>query len=315
MTSAATDEARAFNADLEERLGELPPPWSFPIDQVRQARREGKGVFPPPTFRDHARWHEIDGPTGPIRLRIVAPQTREATGAYLHIHGGGWTLGTADEQDVRLEELAEATGLAAVSVEYRLAPEHPHPAGPDDCEAAARWLLGGGAGELGVPALFAIGGESAGAHLSALTLLRLRARGEDGFSVANLVFGAFDLSITPSARAWGDTNLVLSTPIIEWFGDQYLPGVGAEERRDPAVSPLYADLSGLPPALFTIGTRDPLLDDSLFMAARWAHAGNESELDVIDEAIHAFNYFDLEITRRSTERQSAFLRAALGVRR
>lgn len=313
MTSA-TDEARTFNADLEERLRELPPPWTVPIEQVRQARREGKGAFPAPVYRDHARWHEIEGPAGPLRLRVLAPRTRAATGVYLHIHGGGWTLGTADEQDARLEELAEATGLVAASVEYRLAPEHPHPAGPDDCEHAARWLLDGGAAELDAPARFAIGGESAGGHLSALTLLRLRdgVRG-DGFAAANLVFGAFDLSGAPSVRSWGDRNLVLSTPIVEWFCDQYLPGRSEEECRDPAISPLYADVRGLPPALFTVGTQDPLIDDSLFMAARWKHAGNRAELDVIDEAIHAFNYFDLEITRRSHARQYAFLRTALGI--
>lgn len=307
----AAEEARTFNADLEERSRALPMPWTAPIEAVREARRAGKGVFPAPVFADHARWHEIDGRDGPVELRVIAPQTRAATGVYLHIHGGGWTLGTADEQDVRLAGLAEATGLVVASVEYRLAPEHPHPAGADDCEDAARWLLdGGGAAALGAPERFAIGGESAGGHLSALTLLRLR---DERLAAANLVFGAFDLSLTPSARSWGDTYLVLSTPIIEWFSEQYLPGVSAEERRDPEISPLYADLAGLPPALFTVGNRDPLLDDTLFMAARWAQAGNRAEVDVIDEAIHAFNYFDLEITRRSHERQFAFLRQALGI--
>jgi acetyl esterase len=309
MADAAA-EARAFNADLEERSRALPMPWTAPIEQVRQARREGRGVFPAPQYRDHARWHEIDGRDGRIALRVVAPQTRAAAGVYLHIHGGGWTLGTADEQDWRLEALAEATGLVAASVEYRLAPEHPHPAAADDCEDAARWLLGGGAAELGAPERFAIGGESAGGHLSALTLLRLR---DARLAAANLVFGAFDLSLTPSARSWGDTYLVLSTPIIEWFSEQYLPGVGAEERRAPEVSPLYADLAGMPPALFTVGDRDPLLDDTLFMAARWGQAGSRADLDVVAEGIHAFNYFDLAITRRSHERQFAFLREALGI--
>jgi acetyl esterase/lipase len=311
--AGAADEARAFNADLEERSRALPMPWEVPLDAVRQARAEGRGVFPKPVYADHARWIEVDGRDGPLRLRVIAPREREVTGAYLHIHGGGWTLGTADEQDMRLAALADATGLVTASVDYRLAPEHPHPAGPDDCEDAALWLLGGGADELGSPARFAIGGESAGGHLSALTLLRLRARGGPTFAAANLVFGAFDLSGTPSARAWGDRYLVLSGPIIDWFGDQYLPGVSPEERRDPAISPLYADLTGLPPALFTVGDQDPLLDDTLFMHARWRQAGNAAELDVIDEAIHAFNYFDLEIARTSEARQAAFLAQALGV--
>ncbi|MGZ6697103.1 MAG: alpha/beta hydrolase [Solirubrobacteraceae bacterium] len=314
MTSAI-DEARAFNAELEERLKALPPVWSVPVEQIREARREGRGAFPAPVFRDHARWLEIEGRGGPIRLRVLAPQTREPAGAFLHMHGGGWTLGTADEQDPRLEALAEDTGLVALSVEYRLGPEHPHPAGPEDCEDAALWLLERGAAELGVPARFAIGGESAGGHLSALTLLRLRDRrgGECGFGAASLVFGVFDLSISPSARAWGDRYLVLSTPVIEWFAEQYLPGMAPEERRDPAISPLYADLADLPPALFTVGTRDPLLDDTLFMEARWRAAGNRSELDVIEEAIHGFPMFDLQITAAWRDRQHAFLRDVLGL--
>jgi acetyl esterase/lipase len=312
--TTATDEARAFNADLEQRSRALPMPWEAPIGVVREARAEGRGVFPKPEYADHARWVEIGGRNGPLRLRVIAPRDREITGAFLHIHGGGWTLGTADEQDMRLVQLADTTGLVTASVDYRLAPEHPHPAGPDDCEDAALWLLDGGAAELGAPDRLAIGGESAGGHLSALTLLRLRAsRGTTGFAAANLVFGAFDLSGTPSARAWGDRYLVLSGPIIDWFGGQYLPGLTPEERRDPWISPLYADLAGLPPALFTVGDQDPLLDDTLFMHARWTQAGNAAELDVIAEAIHAFNYFDLEIAHRSEARQAAFLREALGV--
>jgi acetyl esterase len=102
-----------------------------------------------------------------------------------------------------------------------------------------------------------------------------------------LTYGAFDLSMSPSARLWGERNLVLSTPIIEWFTELYLPGTTPEERRDPDISPLYADLSGMPPAVFTVGTQDPLLDDTLFMEARWRAAGHETELHVWPEAPHA----------------------------
>ncbi len=223
-------------------------------------------------------------------------------------------LGSADGQDTRLWHLVEATGLCAVSVEYRLAPEHPHPAGADDCEDAAVWLAREGAGELGAPPVLAIGGESAGAHLAVLTLLRLR----DGhglgaaFRAANLVYGVYDLSGTPSRRLWGDRNLILSSPLMEWFADCYLPGLSREERRDPGISPLYADLDGLPPALFTVGTLDPLLDDSLLLDARWRAAGNESELRVYREAVHAFNLFEeLGIARLSNAEQADFLRERL----
>jgi acetyl esterase/lipase len=230
-------------------------------------------------------------------------------GLYLHFHGGGWTLGACDEQDPRLRELAEATGLAALSVDYRLAPEHPFPAAADDCEDAALWLLDGALAELGVPARLTIGGESAGAHLSVLTLLRLRdGHGVVGaFEAATLLYGCFDLSLTPSARAWGDRDLVLSRPIINWFGDLFLPGKSLEERRDPGVSPLYADLRALPPALFSVGELDPLIDDSLFMHARWLAAGNDAELQVWPESAHAFMAFPLELSRRALAAQHAFL--------
>src|SRR5690606_24582730 len=118
---------------------------------------------------------------------------------YLHIHGGGWVLGAADQQDVLLQRIAEGAGVAVVSVDYRLAPEHPFPAAPDDCAAAASWVLENAASEWGTERLL-VGGESAGAHLTALTLLRLRDRmgAPDAVSAANLVFGAYDLSMTPS---------------------------------------------------------------------------------------------------------------------
>ena len=217
-------------------------------------------------------------------------------------------LGAADQQDVRLEAISNALGIAVISVEYRLAPEHPFPAAIDDCEAVARWLLDGAAAELGSERLL-IGGESAGAHLSVLTLLRLRDTGADvdRFLGANLSYGAYDLGGTPSQRSWGERNLVLSGPIVDWFIEQCLPGTSVEQRQDPSLSPLYADLAGLPPALFSVGTLDMLLDDSLFMAARWESAGNRAELEIYPEAIHGFNGFPSQVTTVANGRQDAFL--------
>jgi acetyl esterase/lipase len=239
---------------------------------------------------------------------VLAPEGA-ATGVYLHVHGGGWTFGAADLQDERLWGIARDTGLVAVSVDYRLAPEHPYPAAPDDCEDAALWLLDGGAEQLGAPARFTIGGESAGAHLSVVTLLRLRDR--QAFAAANLVYGVFDLTHSPSSRRWGTRNLGLSTPQMRWFVDNFLPGMDAEARRAPDVSPLYADLRDLPPALFTVGTQDPLLDDTLFMHARWSAAGNEAVLRVYEEAAHGFNAYPIAIADRSLAEQRRFLREAL----
>jgi acetyl esterase len=297
-------ETRAFNAGLEQILQGMPPVHTVPAEKTRRARRADGGIFPAPVYLPEARWERIAGRDGEIPLRIVEPDG-DARGAYLHFHGGGWTLGAADLQDPALKAAAEATGLVMVSVDYRLAPEHPYPAGPDDCEDAARWLLEQFDGRR------AIGGESAGAQLAVVTLVRLRDRcgiaPREAFDAANLVFGPFDLTGTPSRVLWGERELVLSDPMMAWFVANYVPGLTDEERRQPDVSPPYADLRELPPALFTCGTLDPLLDDSLFMEARWRSAGNEARLTLWPEAVHGFVAFDTEAARRSRAEQYAFL--------
>ena len=247
---------------------------------------------------------------GEIRLRVLAPD--RTVGAYLHIHGGGWVLGDCDEQDPRLWALAEATSLCVVSVGYRLAPEHPYPAGPDDCEDAALWLLDGGLKELELPDRLTIGGESAGANLAAATLVRMRDRhGVTGaFRAANLCYGGYDLGRTATPRD-EDANLVLTPAVRHWFRTCYGGGRTRDELRDPDISPLYADLRDLPPALFTVGQLDPLLEDSRRMAARWEEAGNEAELREWPESVHGFNLFPLALARAANDVQHEFLRNAV----
>jgi acetyl esterase/lipase len=310
-------DTRAFNAELERRLATIPPVNTVPPEESRAARREGRGIFPAPVYIPEARVIEIEGPGGPIGLRIIAPDT-EPRGTFLHLHGGGWTLGENDGQDPRLQGLARDTRLTVLSVNYRLAPEDPYPAGPDDCEAAARWLLSdAGAAAVGASAASgprAIGGDSAGGHLAACTLLRLRDRhGITGaFEAAVFQYGGFDLSMSPSQRLWGDRNLVLSEPIMIWFGDQFLPGRDREQRRDPDISPLFADLTGMPPAIFTVGTADPLLDDTLFMEARWRAAGHATELRIWPEAPHGFVSLPMTVTDLALAAEHDFLNRTLG---
>ncbi len=306
------DEARAFNAQLEALIATQAPVFTLAPEVSRRLRREGKGIFPAPVFLEDARGIEIAGRGGPIKLRLIRPN-HKPTGIYLHIHGGGWTLGAHDMQDVGLKLLANETGLCAASIDYRLAPEHPYPAGPDDCEDAVLHLLEHGAELLDAPDRFAIGGESAGAHLAVVTLLRLRDRHgmKNRIAAANLVYGAYDLNGTPSQILWGDRNLVLSTPIIDWFGNNFLPAIGFEQRRHPDISPLYARLGEMPPALFTVGTMDCLIDDSLFMADRWRAAGNRAEVAVYPEGVHAFNAYPTGLARKANARQFEFLRNAL----
>jgi len=300
---AVAPETDAFNAQLEATLAAMPPVHKLPPELTRKARAEGRGVFPKAGPLPGSDWREIPGaPGGPGRVRISDP-VGAPRGTYLHIHGGGWTLGAPDQYDQHNQRIARATGCRVVSVQYRLAPEHPWPACAEDCEAAALWALA----EFPGPLL--IGGESAGAHLSMVTLLHLRSRGFSG-RVAGMVlnYGVYDLRMTPSMANWGARYLILSTPVTQWFVRNLLPDGGA---TSPAVSPLLADLGDLPPALFQVGTCDPLLDDSLFMAQRWRAAGNRADLAVYPGGVHAYDMFDLAIARGSWARQDEFVSACL----
>ncbi len=106
---------------------------------------------------------------------------------------------------------------------------------------------------------------------------------------------------------------MLSEPITRWFGDNFLHGRDSEQRRDPAISPLFAELSGMPPAIFTVGSLDPLLDDTLFMEARWRAAGHTTELHVWPEAPHGFLSLPMTVTDVALAAEYAFVRRALGI--
>ena len=284
--SSITPEIHQRNAQIAKAMAALPEWWVIGPPAFRKNQREGAGVFPPVIFSERATTRTIESEAGPLRLREFLPSTGKPRGVYLHLHGGGWVIGGADMQDSMLLTLADHAQVAVLSVHYRLAPEHRYPAAPDDCETAALWLLDHCAAIYGAEQLI-IGGESAGSHLSAVTLLRLRQRlGFCPFSGANFNFGLFDMTLTPSARAFGDERLFLRTIDMLQFRDAFLPG--EHDLRDPDISPLYGDLQNLCPALFTIGTRDALLDDSLFMHARWLAAGNTGQLDVYPGAPHGF---------------------------
>ncbi len=302
--SAVSAETSSINRTILDSIAALPDQWSFPLAQLRAERARGLGPFPLPPKSPRAVNELIEGPAGTLNIRIIAPEN--PTGIYLHIHGGGWVLGAADQHDARMEQLVAQCGLATVSVDYRLAPEHPHPAGPDDCEAAALWLIENSRARFGTERLL-IGGESAGAHLAVVTLLRLRDKHSlFPFCGANLVCGCYDLALTPSVRQWGEEKLILNTRDLEIFVDHFIPD--SFSLADPDISPLHADLGNLAPALFTIGTKDPLLDDSLFMAGRWEAANNTSELAVYPGGAHVFIAFAGQLAEEGNSRIEAFLR-------
>lgn len=302
--SAVAVDTRMVNDAIVKAMLAVPDRWLVPLPLVRAARLAGKGTFALPPESKRAHVETIPGPRGPIPLRILMPDGAPK-GVYLHIHGGGWTLGSARENENLTDRIAARCGLAVVSVDYRLAPEEPYPAGPDDCEAAALWLLGEAQNRFGTTRL-AIGGESGGATLVVATLVRLRDRhGLTPFSAANLTAGCYDLRLTPSVRNWGDLPLVINRSDVEHFIAGYLRLEGRAD--DPDVSPLFANLKGLPKAMFTVGTRDPLLDDTLFMANAWLAAGNETSLGVYPGGCHVFIGFPGTLADQALKKMDEFL--------
>jgi acetyl esterase len=300
---AVSPETRAVNAELARRALAAAAAPAADFATMRAAFNRGESAIPATPKSAHAKTVLIDARGGHhIALRIVAGPA--PAGVYLHIHGGAWMVGAADMRDADLERIVETTGLACVSVEYRLAPEHPCPAAQDDCEAAARWLIDNAKALFGTQRL-AIGGESAGAHLSVTTLLRLRDSGHaTAFCAANLIYGVFDLSMTPSQRQ-ADATLVVNRTLLEGAVAAFVPA--HIDRRLPDVSPLYGDLRGLPPALFTVGTLDPLLDDSLFMHARWVAAGNQARLAIYPGGAHGFTSFQCALADEANALADQFL--------
>jgi len=273
-TAAHLAESRAFNAAVQAAAaGDQPQPDPATPEGLHEAR--SMLTRRPADPRAIDRLANAAGRQVPVR--IITPSQGQARAAYLDIHGGGFYLGSAARSDSRNAVLADALGMAVVSIDYRLAPEHPWPAAPDDCETAAWWLLEHAEAEFGTLRLL-IGGASSGANLAMTTLLRLRDSGQvQPFAGAVLQFGAYDLSgRSPSGQLYAG----------EWFITAYAGHVA--DRTNPDVSPLYGDLRGLPPALLIVGTLDILLEDTLAMAARLSAAGNEVDLRVFPESPHGF---------------------------
>ncbi|WP_266077043.1 alpha/beta hydrolase [Haladaptatus caseinilyticus] len=258
-------------ADAIEKIeGMGVPPWH--AMSIESARRIEDDVF---TADEREGIHfvrnlSITGPRGDIPIRVYRPDVQEAP-VVVFYHGGGWVLGTLDSIDGVCRELANRANCVVVSVDYRLAPEHPFPAGVDDAFAALEWVESHADSFGGDPSRLGVAGTSAGGNLAAVTALR--AHEFDGPSLAHqcllypITNHAFD---TDSYVENGDGPL-LSRADMEWFWDHYLrsPVDGA----NPFASPLRAsDLSGLPPATVVTCGYDPLRDEGIAYADRLAEA-------------------------------------------
>jgi acetyl esterase len=295
--SSYLPEIRAFN----QELARMPQGASILTKEGLMAARNSmtQNDFTKPQLQPFVKY--IPGPVENLALRIFKPDTIRAV--VLEIHGGGWSLGTAASSDIQNDIMARTCKVAVVSVDYRLAPENPFPASITDCKAAAKWLVNNAVKEFGTDKLFISGG-SAGAHLSAVTTLYIRdsLHAIDKVRGVNLIYGCFDLSRTPSCRMATDSTPILNKKYMDDTYQLVFHGWSKEQLRNPQYSPLYADLQRLPPALFTIGTADPLIDDTYFMEARWRLAGNKTFLAVYPESSHAFNFFPSQMAKAANEK-------------
>lgn len=225
------------------------------------------------------------------RCRVFVPD-RRPIGLYLQIHGGGWSLGAPEDGDADNLRRCRELGLVVVSPQYRLAPEHPFPAAYEDLMGVVKWLLDNADDEWNVGRRMVLGGGSAGANLAAGAVLRIRdeLNAVDRVAGMNLVVGVFDLTRTPSfrgIRSSSGTDL-LDAPLAKMQVDNFVRALSDDQRRDPAVSPMYADLRNMPRALVSAGHDDHCLDDSLFFAQRLAAAGNRVDLRVYPDSGHNF---------------------------
>lgn len=277
--------------------------------------------LPRPPVLDHGVNEEVpsreSGRSIPIRVfkprRNTSPSVK---GVFLHIHGGGWVLQSHEYQDTYLDYISEQTGLVTVSVGYRLAPEHPYPTGPEDCYDAIDYLTSdAGLERFGGPVRF-ICGESAGGHLTMTTFLHLATQATNSDATTNksaitaikelksLIchYGAFNLAEwfpstilfkpRPDESSDPTATLVMDGDIMNEFRKAFLPNSTSIQRLDPFISPFYANWSsinsslldirgGLPPVLFTCGTHDPLLDDSVMMCAKWQMSSGDASKGVL----------------------------------
>ncbi|MCU1427959.1 MAG: Esterase/lipase [Actinomycetia bacterium] len=260
-------------------------------DQLQEARdglalltAGGAGAPQPIAYLED---RSVPGLQGDIPVRIYRPSSDDGLPILVWLHGGGWTIGSVDVHDPITRAIANAAACIVVSVDYRLAPEHPFPAGLDDCWAALTWVAEH-AGEFGGdPARIAVGGDSAGGNLSAVCALLARDAGGPRLAMQLLVYPATDAaSDTESYRTNGEGYL-LELKQMRWFYDCYTRNGG--DANDWRISPLRVEsVEGVAPALVITAEYDPLRDEGEAYARRLSDAGVPVTLTRYDGMIHAF---------------------------
>lgn len=252
---------------------------------------------------------QIPGPAGAIPIRTYTPQGNAPFPVLVFFHTGGWQLGNLDSQDPLCRKLANTTGCIVVSVEYRLAPEHPFPAGLQDSYAATQWVSTHASEFQGDPSRLALVGDSAGANFA--TVIAIMARDQGGPSIAFqvLLFPMTDFRMDTDSMEEYAEGYSVTRPMLAWMRSNYLPN--AQDWTNPLASPLLApDLSGLPPALIITAEYDPLRDDGQLYGKRLQEAGVPTKVSRYDGMIHDFQDLFEEPGDRLADEIAAVLRAA-----
>jgi acetyl esterase len=251
---------------------------------------------------------QVPGPAGDLPVRIYRPAGPGPFPTLVYFFGGGWTLGSIDTADGICRLLANAVPCQVITVGYRLAPEHPFPAAVQDCCQATQWIAGHAA-ELQVdPDRLAVGGDSAGGNLAAVTALLARDTGPALVAQLLVYPNTLYCSETASMRA-GDDPYLFNRTSVDWYWGHYL--TDPVDGADPSASPLLAaDHSGLPPALVITAEFDPLRDEGELYAAKLSAAGVPTRLSRYDGMVHGFFAMSgvLDGGRRAIGEAADFLR-------
>lgn len=257
-----------------------PPMQTLSLDRARRFAASTVWVSTPGVPIASVQETEIEG----VPVRIYTPEAGGLLPAFLYFHGGGWVTGNLDLVDSPLRTLANETPCVIISVDYRLAPEHPFPAPVEDCYAVTEWVAANALSLGADPERLSVGGDSAGGNLAAAVTIKARDLAAFGIGLQVLVYPVTDRDLdTPSYLAYSD-GYGLTREGMRWFWKHYLP-----EGDDPLACVLRApDLSDLPPALIILAEFDVLFDEGKAYADRLRKAGVATEVMVCAGMIHGF---------------------------
>ncbi|MCF2525636.1 alpha/beta hydrolase [Yinghuangia soli] len=304
-----------LNAELAALLAAVPlVPFTGDPVAVRAQMSAQMQHRPVTTPLERVEDRTIPGPEGApaLPVRIYAPSTEPGLPVVVFFHGGGFCIGGIDSHDPVARKMAEQVGCLVVSVDYRLAPEHPFPAAHEDAYAAYAWVRAHAAELGGDPARVAVAGDSAGGSLSAAVCLMARDRGVPQPEFQLLWYPATDLS-AESHQADSEDPLLPQTA-MDWFTEHFFSKIDEADLVPYASVGLAEDLSGLAPALIVVAGVDPLHDQGVAYAARLAEAGVPAVLEDYEDMSHGFVSFAdfVPPAAKATEGSYAALRAAFG---